>query len=435
MMIFMETIKIEEAKKLTVEDILKKLNSNVEGISEDEAEKRLSVFGPNSIEEEKKSGFIQFMRYFWGPIPWMIEISAVLSVIIGHVIDFSLVMALLVINGLIGYWEEHKASDALESLKKQLALNAMVKRESRWKQIKAENLVPGDIIRVKLGDIIPADIKLISGKYLSVDQSSLTGESLPVSKEKGDAAYSSTIVKLGEMEGIVLSTGSRTYFGRTAELVDKARTKSHFQEAVLRIGNFLIISAILLSAVLITVELIRGVQPLVLVQFILILVIASIPVAMPAVLSVTMALGALSLSKRKAIVSHLQSIEEMAGIDVLCSDKTGTLTKNQLTLGEIYNFTNASQGETLLAAALASERDMDDAIDLAITGGLKEKAELEKYNLEEFVPFDPVRKRTEAEYLDNKGNHSHYTKGAPQVILSLCGLQGSQKDEIESKAL
>ena len=429
----MNILKIETAGKLSSEEVLKDLDSDGDGLSDEEAEQRLSEYGLNSIEEQKKSELLRFLGFFWGPIPWMIEIAAILSIVIGHVLDFSMVMALLVINGIIGFREEHKASDALESLRKQLALKARVKRKGKWQEIDASRLVPGDIIRVKLGDVIPADVKLISGNYLSVDQSALTGESLPVTKKEGDIAYSSAIAKQGEMDGIVVSTGSSTYFGRTAELVEKAKAKSHFQEAVLRIGNFLIISAVILSALLIGFELARGTPVLELLQFILILVIASIPVAMPAVLSVTMALGALSLSRKKAIVSHLQSIEEMAGIDVLCSDKTGTLTKNKLTLGEIATFSAETDQQVLLAAALASEEETDDAIDMAVINGLDDRTILKSYSVAGFVPFDPVLKRTESSVKGRNGEISYYTKGAPQVIIGLSDLQEKDEQKIYDK--
>lgn len=429
----MNTIGIEAAGKLSEKDILLELETSENGLSTEEAKKRLSTFGLNAIEGKKQSELLRFLGFFWGPIPWMIEIAAILSILIGHLMDFSMVMALLVINGIIGFREEHKASDALESLKKQLAFRASAKRDSEWKEIDAQYLVPGDIIKVRLGEVIPADIKLLRGKYLSVDQSALTGESLPVSKDVGDVAYSGTVVKLGEMEGVVVATGAKTYFGRTAELVEQARAKSHFQEAVLRIGNFLIISAVILSVILIVIELVRGVSPLELLQFILILVIASIPVAMPAVLSVTMALGALSLSQKKAIVSHLQSIEEMAGIDVLCSDKTGTLTKNHLTLGEIAPFGEHNEQEVLLSASLASDEASSDAIDTAILTGLEDKSSLHSYEIREFIPFDPVRKRTESEVSDEGKRISYVTKGAPQVIMRMSALGTEEEESVNSK--
>lgn len=427
----MEPLTIEQASKLSKDEIFSRLGSSEDGLSAAEVAEKLVRYGPNTIEERKKSELLRFLGFYWGPIPWMIEIAAVLSIIIGHAVDFSMVISLLVINGFIGFWEEHKASDALDSLKKQMALKAKVKREGTWSEIEASAIVPGDIIRMRLGDIIPADVKLFSGKFLSVDQSSLTGESLPVTKEIGDTAYSSTIVKQGEMDGIVVSTGSSTYFGRTAELVDKAKAKSHFQEAVIRIGNFLIVSAVVLSAILVVFELMRGTPVLELAQFVLILVIASIPVAMPAVLSVTMALGALSLSAKKAIVTHLQSIEEFAGIDIICSDKTGTLTQNKLTLGEVVPEHGITEDEVLLAASLATEKETGDAIDLAVLHGLKNTALLDGYEITDFTPFDPITKRTESVVRDQQGKVSYYTKGAPQIIIEMSTVSGDSREAME----
>ena len=235
----------------------------------------------------------------------------------------------MVFNGVIGFWQEFKAANALEALKKQLALTARVLRDGHWQAIPAPELVPGDVIRIRLGEIIPADVKLSEGDFLSVDQSALTGESLPVSKEVGEVGYSGSVARQGEMVALVTGTGSNTFFGRTASLVQTAGAVSHFQKAVLHIGDYLIYLSLGLVAVLIVVQFERGDKILTLVQFALILTVASIPVAMPAVLSVTMAVGALAMSKMKAIVTRLESIEEMAGIDILCSDKTGTLTQNR----------------------------------------------------------------------------------------------------------
>ena len=242
---------------------------------------------------------------------------------------------MLFINAGVGFWQEFKADNAIALLKQRLALKARVRRDGAWKDIEARLLVPGDVVLVGLGNIVPADMKLIEGDYLSVDQSALTGESLPVDKKVGDDAYSGSIAKQGEMTGLVTATGMKTYFGKTAHLVEQAKTVSHFQRAVLRIGNFLILMTVGLVLVIGVAALFRHDPLLETLQFALILTVASIPVALPAVLSVTMAVGAERLARIKAIVSRLVSIEEMAGMDILCSDKTGTLTKNELTLGEV----------------------------------------------------------------------------------------------------
>ncbi len=363
----------------------------------------------------------------------MIEVAAVLSLLVRHWIDFAIILVLLLYNAGIGFWQERKAANALSALKKGLAPKAHVKRDGTWSTIDAVDLVPGDIVRLRLGEIVPADVTLVEGDYISIDQAALTGESLPVTKKVGDTAYSGSIAKQGEMVAVVTGTGGNTFFGRTAKLVATAGAKSHSQQAVMRIGDFLIVTALALSLLLIGFELYRDVvveeswrwsDVAEILQFVLILVIASIPVAMPAVLSVTMALGALALSKKKAIVSRLEAIEEMAGVDVLCSDKTGTLTKNQLTLGEPVVFGDASAEACILAGALASKKEDEDAIDLAVIGGLKDASAIEDYTQTSFTPFDPVGKRTEASVTDKEGNKLKFTKGAPQVIAGLCSLDG-----------
>jgi H+-transporting ATPase len=420
----------DEAKQKSPEQLFAELTSSPQGLSSAEAEARLSQYGPNALEEKKTHPIFKFLLYFWGPIPWMIEVAALLSAIVRNWGDFTIIMALLVFNAVIGFWEENEASNALEALKKELALSARVVRDGQWQEIAAKELVPGDVIRIRLGDIIPADVKLVEGDYLSVDQSALTGESLPVNKKVNEIAFSGSIAKQGEMVALVTSTGAYTYFSRTAKLVEKAGAVSHFQKAVMRIGDFLIMIAIALSIILVLVELHRGLPALDLIQFVLILAVASIPVAMPAVLSVTMALGALALSKMKAIVSRLQSIEEMAGIDVLCSDKTGTLTQNKLTLGEPVLFGTQDPQEVIMAACLASRAENRDAIDQAVLGGLDNQDLLKACSLMKFIPFDPIRKRTEATITEGDKTF-RVAKGAPQVILQLCVMDDETHDRVQ----
>ncbi|MGA8164260.1 MAG: plasma-membrane proton-efflux P-type ATPase [Waddliaceae bacterium] len=420
----------KEIIKSSPSELFTTFKTSEKGLTSEEARTRLETFGPNELETKKTSPALKFLSYFWGPIPWMIEVAAVLSLLVEHWNDFIIILVLLVFNACIGFWEEHKAENALEALKKGLALKAHALRSGQWIKINASELVPGDIIKISIGDIVPADVKLLQGDYISIDQSALTGESLPVSKKVNEIAYSGSIVKKGEMAALVTSTGLDTYFGRTAKLVAAAGAVSHFQRAVMRIGDFLILIALALSSLLIAVELYLGAPFLELLQFVLILVIASIPVAMPAVLSVTMALGALSLSKEKAIVSRLQAIEELAGVNILCSDKTGTLTKNQLTLGEPIIFEAEDASACIFAAALASQKDTEDSIDSAVIAGVQDQAMLDLYKQTHFTPFDPVSKRTESVVEDESGRVGKYTKGAPQVIMGLCGLS----DENMAKA-
>jgi H+-transporting ATPase len=421
-----DAVNIEDARPDTMEELLTRLDTAEGGLSSAEAAHRLDRFGRNVLGEERRNPLLRFLSYFWGPIPWMIEAAAILSAVNRDWDTFVIVGVLLLVNGVIGFWEEHAAANALDALKQQLALTARVCRDGTWGQVDASELVPGDRIRLRLGDVIPADVKLAAGEYLSVDQSALTGESLPVSKRAGDVAYSGSIVKQGEMEAVVVATGTGTYFGKTASLVQTAGATSHFQRAVLQIGNFLIVSALVLSGVLLAVELARGLKLVTLISFILIVAVAAIPIAMPAVLSVTMALGALALSKEKAIVARLQSIEELAGIDVLCSDKTGTLTQNRITLGDSTLFAAASETELVRAAALASKAEDADAIDTAVldrAGPIPEQGVRQL----EFTPFDPVSKRTEAKARDGKGGISYVTKGAPQVVIEMSDLSADEK--------
>ncbi|MGD1148862.1 MAG: plasma-membrane proton-efflux P-type ATPase [Thermoanaerobaculaceae bacterium] len=417
----------DDLKSLPLADVEKKLGSSPDGLTQAEAEKRLTQYGPNEIEEKKTNPFLKFLTYFWGPIPWMIEAAVILSAVARHWPDFGIILVLLLANAVVGFWEERQAGNAIAALKAKLAVKARVKRDGKWITPAARELVPGDVIRVRLGDIVPADARLLAGDPVEVDQSALTGESLPATRKPGEPVYSGSIIRQGEIGALVYATGANTYFGRTAQLVQEAHTVSHFQRAVLKIGNYLIILAVALVAVIITVAIFRGDPILTTLQFALVLTVAAIPVAMPTVLSVTMAVGARLLAKKQAIVSKLVAIEELAGVDVLCADKTGTLTQNKLTLGDPFSVNNVSAEHVILNAALASRADNNDTIDLAVLGGLKDKQALQGYQVVHFQPFDPVHKRTEAIVKAKDGKTFKVTKGAPQVILALSANAGQVK--------
>ena len=280
---------------------------------------------------------------------------------------------LLLANAVVGFWEEFQAGNAIAALKATLALKARVKRSGTWSDVTARELVPGDLVRLRLGDIVPADALLLDGDAVEVDQSALTGESLPVSRKTGESVYSGSILKRGEIDAVVSATGKATYFGKTAQLVESAHTVSHFQKAVLKIGNYLIILAVVLVILIIGVAVFRGDKFITTLQFALVLTVAAIPVAMPTVLSVTMAVGARLLARKQAIVSRLVAIEELAGMDVLCSDKTGTLTQNKLKLGEPFCVRGVKSDEVIFFGALASRAEAADAIDQAVLNGLKDK--------------------------------------------------------------
>jgi H+-transporting ATPase len=421
----------DDLKTMSIEDVEKKLQSSPNGLTDADAKKRLAQYGPNEITEKKTNLFLKFLSYFWGPIPWMIEVAVVLSGVVKHWPDFFIILLLLICNAVVGFWEERQAGNAIEALKKRLAIVSKAKRDGKWITPPARELVPGDVIRLRLGDIVPADARLLAGDEVSVDESALTGESLPATRKAGDAVFSGSIMRRGEIDALVYATGTHTYFGRTAQLVGEAQTVSHFQKAVLKIGNYLIILAVALVAVIIAVAIYRGDRILTTLQFALVLTVAAIPVAMPTVLSVTMAVGARLLAKKEAIVSRLVAIEELAGVDVLCSDKTGTLTQNRLTLGDPFTVDGIPAEQVILAGALASRAEDKDTIDLAVIGGVKDDKALKSYQVVHFTPFDPVHKRTEATVKGPDGKQFDVAKGAPQVILQMCTNAGEVKAAVE----
>ena len=421
----------DDLQTLPLAEVEKKLGSSPDGLTEAEAQKRLTQYGPNEIAEKKTNEILKFLSYFWGPIPWMIEAAVILSAAARHWPDFGIILLLLLANAGVGFWEEHQAGNAIAALKATLAIKARVKRDGQWVNPAARELVPGDAIRLRLGDIVPADARLLDGDEISVDQSALTGESMPATRKSGNAVFSGSIVRRGEIDALVYATGGKTYFGKTAELVETAVTVSHFQKAVLKIGNYLIGLALILVAVIIALGIYRGEPILTVLQFALVLTVAAIPVAMPTVLSVTMAVGARLLAKKQAIVSKLVAIEELAGVDVLCADKTGTLTQNKLTLGDPFCLDKITPDELILAGALASQAANNDTIDLAVLGGLKDRQALKPYQVTHFTPFDPVHKRTEATIKGADGKTFKVSKGAPQVILALSTNAAAVKSAVD----
>ncbi|WP_455371316.1 HAD-IC family P-type ATPase, partial [Petrachloros mirabilis] len=396
-----------------------RLTTSQNGLTQEEAQRRLAHYGYNELAEKTINPLVKFLTYFWGPIPWMIEAAAVLSALVRDWTDFVIIIVLLVTNSVVGFWEEYQAGNAIAALKARLALQARVRRDGSWRTLPARELVPGDLIRLRIGDIVPADATLSIDDPLEIDQSALTGESLPVTRKRGDVIYSGSIIRQGESDAVVSGTGQETYFGKTARLVGETQVISHFQRAVLKIGDYLIVIAIGLVMLILTVALFRHDPMLTTLKFALVLTVASIPVAMPTVLSVTLAVGARQLARKQTIVSRLAAIEELAGMDVLCSDKTGTLTQNTLTLGEPFSVTTGGADAVVLAGALASRAEDGDPIDLAVIGGVSNAEELRSYAELHFQPFDPVHKRTEATVRGPSGQMFKVTKGAPQLILGL----------------
>ena len=288
----------DDLKTLPLPEVEKRLESSPKGLSQAEAQKRLTKYGPNEIAEKKTNPFLKFLTYFWGPIPWMIEAAVILSGVVKHWLDFFIILFLLFSNAVVAFWEEHQAGNEIAALKAKLATKARVLRDGKWVTPKVSELVSGDVIRLRLGDIVPADARLLAGDPVQVDQSALTGESLPATRKPGEAVFSGSIIKRGEADAMVYATGEKTYFGKTAQLVQEAHTVSHFQRAVLKIGNYLIILAVALVAVIVAVALFRHDPIFSTLEFALVLLVAAIPVAMPTVLSVTMAVGARLLAKK-----------------------------------------------------------------------------------------------------------------------------------------
>ncbi len=415
-----------------VRDTAAQLQSDLaQGLTAGEAQKRLEKFGPNEIPEQEESILRRILKRLWGPIPGMIEAAAILSALARKWEDLAIILVLLCVNVIVDFVQESKALNVLKALKATLARTALVKRDGKFQSIESRLIVPGDLVKLKIGDIIPADAVLTTGQYVQIDQAALTGESLPVTRHPGERVYGNSIIKMGEMEALVTETGLRTYFGKTASLVVQAekRQQSHLQKAVIRIGNHLIGLTLILAVLLVTVSLFRHDPFLEVSRFILVLVVASIPVALPAVLSVTMAVGALKLARQKAVVSRLAAIEELAGVDTLCCDKTGTLTQNSMTLAEAKLYNNFSETDILTYATLASRKENNDPIERPIFDAVARQnlgTKIAAFTQDEFTPFDPVRKRADAKVHSSEVAMA-VVKGAPQVVLALCKEESNKK--------
>ncbi|KAL0828532.1 hypothetical protein Bca101_052210 [Brassica carinata] len=449
-----ETVDLEN---VPIEEVFESLRCSREGLTTAAADERLALFGHNKLEEKKESKFLKFLGFMWNPLSWVMEAAAIMAIALANggvsILyrpllhgkppdwqDFVGIITLLVINSTISFIEENNAGNAAAALMARLAPKAKVLRDGRWGEQDAAILVPGDIISIKLGDIVPADARLLEGDPLKIDQSSLTGESLPVTKGPGDGVYSGSTCKQGELEAVVIATGVHTFFGKAAHLVDTTNQVGHFQQASIlhmvltAIGNFCICSiavGMLIEIVVMYPIQHRAYRPGI--DNLLVLLIGGIPIAMPTVLSVTMAIGSHRLSQQGAITKRMTAIEEMAGMDVLCSDKTGTLTLNKLTVDKnlIEVFTKGVDADAVvLMAAQASRLENQDAIDAAIVGMLADPKEARAGVREvHFLPFNPTDKRTALTYIDSDGKMHRVSKGAPEQILSLA----HNKSEIERR--
>jgi len=404
------------------------------GLSDTEAEQRLAQYGYNEIEEKEEPLWHRIFRRFWGPIPWMIEVAALLSAVVRKWDDFVIIAVMLLVNAGLDFFQEHRALNALKALKQRLGAEIIVLRNGAFKTIAARALVPGDIIKLRIGNIVPADVQLLHGDYLLIDQSALTGESLPVSKKLSEVAYAGTVVKQGEMLAVVVNTAAHTNFHTVVALVAKAglEESSHFQKMVIRIGDFLMVITVALVLLIVMVTLFRHEHFLEIARFALVLTVAAIPVALPAVLSVTMAVGAMNLARRQAIVSRLTAIEELAGVDIFCSDKTGTLTKNEMQVAEPVVRGGYQESDLYLTAALASKLENRDPIEIPIFHHLDEQlpnVDWRSYRQLSFTPFDPIRKRTEAE-IEKDGERFVAMKGAAQVLLAMADLPENEAEDV-----
>ncbi len=404
--------------------------SKFKGLTDEEVNGRLSKYGFNEIESKKQSVFLRFASRFIGAIPLMLYLVIGISIYLGNVIDAYVVIGLVIFNGIAAFLEEYKADNTLELLKKKLSVSVNVKRNGAWTTVPSREIVPGDLIRVKLGNVIAADAKIVESNYLSVDQSMLTGESLPVDKKEGDLVFSSSIVREGEATCTVLATGKNTNFGMTAELVKLAKAKSHLENNVLRILKYLMVLDVFLILAVFIGSLIFGIPLLSIIPFALLILLTSVPVALPASFTVAMAYGTERLSSKNILVTKLEAIEEASTINVLCLDKTGTITKNELSASAPLNFGNFSKLEVLKYAALASRVEDNDQIDLAVLSeAQKAKIDLGKYRALEFKPFDPSTK-TSGATVQIDDSIIQVIKGFPSKVMERCGLSQSETEQI-----
>ena len=409
-----------EYKKLSSEETMKFLQTTIDGLSKEEADNRIKKFGYNEIVETKKNSFIEFFKRYWGPMPWLLEFAMVLTVILKHYVESEIIFTLLTLNAIIGYLQSQNSQKAVEMLKKKLEIKAKVLRDGKWILKEAKDIVLGDIITIKLGDLVPADVNIISGE-VSADESALTGESLPKNLHESDIIYSSSIIKRGEAKCVVVNTGGNTYFGKTVELVKIAKAKSKQEELMISIVRYMMYLGIAASIIVSIYAFYLHKDILFILSFIVIFLIGAIPVALPAVLTIVQAVGALELSKKGVLVTRLDSIEDAASIDIFCFDKTGTITQNKLSVVDSIASEKYNKEDVIKLAALASKEEGMDAIDLAIINYSKSIGiNYDEYEQISYTPFNPENKKTEA-IVKSKGINFRIIKGAAQTIMALCG--------------
>lgn len=422
-----------DLETVVIEDVFTLLQCNDQGLTAQEGQRRYEIFGPNKLEQEEQNPFLQFLSFMWNPLSWVMEAAALVAIALSNGEgrapdwqDFCGITALLFANSFIGFYEERGAGNAVKALMDSLAPKAKVKRDGSWSEVDSALLVPGDIIAFKIGDIVPADCRLTEAINVSIDQAALTGESLPVSKKDGDQCFSGSTCKQGEAEGVVISTGANTFFGRAASLVGQEDdTTGHLQKILAQIGSFCLVAIgiFVIAEIFVLYAGFRWSYRSGL-DNILVLLIGGIPIAMPTVLSVTLAVGAQQLAGYKAIVTRITAIEELAGVTILCSDKTGTLTTNKLTIDRstIKTYGSFSAEEVILLAAYASRTENQDAIDASVVSAIGDPSRARQgIKLLDFKPFNPVDKRTEITYREeSSGKLKRVTKGMTGIVIELC---------------
>jgi H+-transporting ATPase len=402
------------------------------GLTSQEAQDRLRQYGPNAVPEQRRQPVLLFLHKFWSPVPWMLEVTFLLELALGKSTQAIIIAILLVLNAVLSFVQECRADNALALLRQRLTIQVRVLRDGVWRLALAQDLVPGDVVHVRMGDLMPADVLLHDGQIL-VDQSALTGESTPLEVESGKTAYAGSTVRRGEATGEVTATGGRTYFGKTAQLVRTASTPSHLQTVIFNIVKYLVTLDVLLAAAILVYAIVGGISLAEIVPFVLILLIASVPVALPATYTLASALGSLELSKRGVLVTRLSAVEEAAAMDVLCSDKTGTITKNQLAVARVRAYPPHTETELLGLAAMASDEATQDPIDLAIIDAARRREAVHHRQRLHFLPFDPATKRSEA-VVSEDGQTLRVVKGAPSVVADLTSGDSFPKADTDALA-
>jgi plasma-membrane proton-efflux P-type ATPase len=427
--------RVPDIASASVPDTLATLKANPEtGLTHADADIRRKENGYNEVAEKKGHPVLKFLKKFWGISAWMLELIMVLSAVLGKYSDLIVVGALLVINAVLSFMQESRAAGVVEALRKRLQVNARVRRDSTWQVIPARELVPGDIVRVRPGDIIPADVKLLTGA-LSIDQSALTGESKDADKKPGEVLSSGSVVRRGEGNGVVMLTGAKTYFGRTTQLVQEARPKLHIEAVVAKVVRWLFVIVGALLCMVIVLSLIRGSPLLEMVSLMLVLLMSAVPVALPVMFTVSMAVGSKELAKRGVLVTRLSAAEDAATMDVLCVDKTGTITMNQLAVTGVIPLEHATEADVLFAGALASQEANQDPIDHAFLTAAKDRHvfdNLPKVAPVSFAPFDAKNRRTEA-IVEQNGQRQRVMKGAMRTIAEACGFQPPAIEALEAR--